>query len=75
MSRPSATRRRLARRAVLALAVAALAACGGGSGSGETTATGDGGLPALAAPTIAGDTIDLADYAGEDLVVWFWAPW
>lgn len=27
------------------------------------------------APALGGGTIDGADYAGSDLVVWFWAPW
>lgn len=27
------------------------------------------------ATTIAGDTVDLAAFADQDLVVWFWAPW
>lgn len=27
------------------------------------------------APALGGGTIDGADYAGRDLVIWFWAPW
>lgn len=27
------------------------------------------------APALGGGTIDGADYAGSDLVIWFWAPW
>ena len=26
-------------------------------------------------PALGGGTIDGADYAGNDLVMWFWAPW
>lgn len=27
------------------------------------------------APALSGGTIRGADYAGKDLVIWFWAPW
>ncbi len=27
------------------------------------------------APALSGGTIRGADFAGKDLVVWFWAPW
>lgn len=27
------------------------------------------------APALAGGTIRGRDYAGKDLVIWFWAPW
>lgn len=27
------------------------------------------------APAVEGGTIEGADYAGRDLVIWFWAPW
>jgi hypothetical protein len=27
------------------------------------------------ATLIGGGTIDTGDYAGQDLVLWFWAPW
>jgi len=27
------------------------------------------------APLIGGGTIDTGDYVGQDLVLWFWAPW
>lgn len=27
------------------------------------------------APALGGGTIDGSDYAGSDLVIWFWAPW
>lgn len=25
--------------------------------------------------TIGGETVDLATYEGQDVVLWFWAPW
>lgn len=25
--------------------------------------------------TVSGQTIDLANFQGEDVVLWFWAPW
>ncbi len=25
--------------------------------------------------TLAGETIDLASLQGQDVVLWFWAPW
>lgn len=25
--------------------------------------------------SLDGPTVDLADYAGQDVVLWFWAPW
>lgn len=69
----------------------ALAACGGGSSSdqgagtaGTPDAAGDGGssggeasaeLLSFQAETVDGTTVDLGDFAGSDLVIWFWAPW
>lgn len=29
----------------------------------------------LVASTITGDQIDFASLAGDDVVLWFWAPW
>ena len=52
----------------------------GGCGGDDTTQTvaldADAGA-ALAgtAPAVGGGTVDLGAFAGEDLVVWFWAPW
>ena len=48
-------------------------------GSSPTTATSDS--VAVAWPhdwtekTVAGGQFDVGDYAGQDLVLWFWAPW
>jgi hypothetical protein len=51
-------------------------ACGNGSSSTEAAA------PAAAewshdfiGDTYGGGTIDAGDYEGQDLVLWFWAPW
>lgn len=36
----------------------------------------DGAWPHdFTAPLVDGGTIDAGDYAGQDLVLWFWAPW
>ena len=67
----------------LVAAALALVACGGDSGSsdGATAAGGDVGavteaeLLSFEGETIGGETVDIADYAGSDLVIWFWAPW
>jgi hypothetical protein len=50
----------------------------GGAGSGGAAAT--EALPgadplAFTATTVQGEAFDGADYAGQDLMVWFWAPW
>jgi hypothetical protein len=29
----------------------------------------------LTAPAVLGGEVDLSDYAGKDLALWFWAPW
>lgn len=66
----------------LGLALTA-AACGSDSASAPaaTSAADAGaadagaGVLALQAPAADGSVIDLADYAGQDLVLWFWAPW
>lgn len=75
--------RPLRRLSGLVLAAAfAVAACGSGesTGSENGTASGATGSDAasvleLSAPTVDGRTVDLADYADADLVIWFWAPW
>ncbi len=33
------------------------------------------GLPALVGDTVSGGQLDTNDLAGQDVVVWFWAPW
>jgi ABC-type glycerol-3-phosphate transport system substrate-binding protein len=66
-------------RSRLAALVAALAlgavACGGGSGTGSEVEVAEGGDRDFVATTIGGDDLALADYAGQDVMVWFWAPW
>ena len=54
-----------------------LSACGGGddteTGSGDG---GPGGWPHdFSADLIGGGIFDAGDYEGQDLVLWFWAPW
>lgn len=61
----------------LGLALTA-AACGSDSASAPaatSAADAGAGVLALQAPAADGSVIDLADYAGQDLVLWFWAPW
>ena len=33
------------------------------------------GLPQLVGDTVRGAQLDTNDLAGQDVVVWFWAPW
>jgi len=67
--------------------VCALGAAACGSSDGETSASpaaaddsaadagSDGSLLDISAPGADGSTINLSDYAGQDLMLWFWAPW
>ena len=68
MSRP--------RRAGLALALTlglVAAACGGGGGStSDVEVASDGTFTATA---LDGESVDLAALAGDDVLLWFWAPW
>lgn len=79
---------RLNLRAVTVLAALLLVGvcCGGSSGSGPaqdpaTTATEAPATTAVGWPhdwtekTVGGAQFDAGDYAGQDLVLWFWAPW
>lgn len=77
-------RRRLA-AALLSVAVLG-AACGsndtetteaaGESASGDSASDGAAAWPHdFTAELIGGGTIDAGDYEGQDLVLWFWAPW
>lgn len=66
------------RRRPLLLAVALLAAttaCGGGSSEPQAAAPVDEGIFTGEAPAIGGGTVDLGEFADQDLVVWFWSPW
>jgi len=84
MSKQRHSRRLRAAAAGLCLALVA-SACGG-SGA-ETTTAADApaatesateaqtGLPQLVGDTVAGAQLDTNDLQGQDVVVWFWAPW
>ena len=73
----------LAVLAALAGAAATLASCGEGDEATPSTATaaapadqapGDG-LLTFEAQAIDGSSVDVGSYSGEDLAIWFWAPW
>jgi hypothetical protein len=59
---------------VAVLALAAMA-CGGGTGSGSTLEAAGGTDRDFVATTLDGEELALADYAGQDVMLWFWAPW
>lgn len=70
----------------LALAAAACGSATDDTATGDTATTtppADGAAePAaptsildISAPGADGSTIDLSTYAGQDLMLWFWAPW
>ena len=64
-------------------AALAVAACGGDSGTPADGAQGDGAqdtaapdyLDFVADDVRGGQPIDASQFAGQDLVLWFWAPW
>ena len=41
----------------------------------EAPSSGGPGLPTLVANTVGGAQLDTNDLEGQDVVVWFWAPW
>lgn len=45
---------------------------GGGPGAGAATVP---ELLDVEAPAVGGGTVTFADYAGDALALWFWAPW
>ena len=74
----------------LALLVVLLLVLAGCTAEGQPTAAAPGPSPAVRdapassapadaltfrATTVQGDAFDAGDYAGQDLMVWFWAPW
>ena len=68
------------RTAIVAFALALfLAACGGSSSDQATTADAVDVEPVVALsgdfPTVSGAGIDLNSLEGQDVVLWFWAPW
>lgn len=66
----------------MALALGA-AACGSSAGTEATAPAAESGssdaAPSsvldISAETADGTTLNLSDYAGQDLMLWFWAPW
>jgi peroxiredoxin len=65
---------------LLAAALTLTAACSGGGGTNNGEA--DGGLPApgkrapaLSLKNLAGETVTLADYRGQPVLLNFWASW
>jgi hypothetical protein len=52
-------------------------ACGGSSSgsSGADVASDAGAGTEFTGTTIDGQQLALADYAGDDVLLWFWAPW
>lgn len=68
--------RRLRRNtALIAMLVLVLAACGGGSSSSEELSIGADEFLIDEFRTLDGETIDLQTLQGQDVVLWFWAPW
>lgn len=79
------------RRTLIALAAALallISACGSGGDNAETTAaapaaandstdSGDAAdpFPAFVGTTSDGAAFDLEAHRGDDIVLWFWAPW
>ena len=58
----------------LLLLALVMAACGGAAG--ESGPSGPGGAAFDGSfPTLEGGSVDLADFEGQDVVLWFWAPW
>jgi hypothetical protein len=67
------------RSCVIVSALAVLAACG--SDSSDTTDTsptvaeqGSSSVLELTAPLVGGGELDLGQYAGSPVALWFWAP-
>lgn len=68
--------------AVVSVALAATACGSGDSGTAAAVPSDNAADPAAAewshdftADLYGGGTIDAGDYEGQDLVLWFWAPW
>ena len=63
----------------LLVAFALVASSCGGSGEESAVGTSESNpdLPSFyfTAPAVGGGQIDLGDLAGQDIVLWFWAPW
>ncbi|MFO7591766.1 MAG: hypothetical protein R6X23_12880 [Acidimicrobiia bacterium] len=75
----------IAASSVLAAACSGATGTGGGSDTGEGRSDAPEAAPAPAAneattldftaPAVDGGTVRGADYAGDALAIWFWAPW
>lgn len=52
-----------------------VAACGSSDSGVAAPAGSPSSVLEISAPGADGSTIDLDDYAGQDLMLWFWAPW
>lgn len=62
-------------RSAVALVISvalALAACGADTAAPSSA---DGSPLRGEFATLSGDTVDLAELRGQDVVLWFWAPW
>ncbi len=72
----------LRRKLALLFAAVALvaAACGGGDSDTASVPGESAGEPSAATPdfsgqTVLGEQLVAGDLAGQDVVLWFWAPW
>ena len=59
--------------AALLAAALLLAACGGASGTEAAGTPGD--ELDFVAPDVRGGQVVGSDFAGQAMVIWFWAPW
>ena len=64
--------RRLPTALLLASALV-LGACGGSDG--EAAVAADADELDFVAPDVRGGEVVASELAGQDLVIWFWAPW
>jgi hypothetical protein len=67
------------RSCVIASALVVLAACGSDSSSSTDTSSaateqGSSSVLELTAPLVGGGELDLGQYAGSPVALWFWAP-
>jgi hypothetical protein len=52
-----------------------VASCGGGGDSATSFGPPEGTDRDFVATSLDGEQAALADYAGQDVMIWFWAPW
>jgi len=76
---PDSLRRLAGALAVFAIAASACSQAGSSaSGGTPSTSASPGGVVELldfTAPLLGGGTLRGSDFAGEDVAIWFWAPW